>query len=182
MSAPSLIRPIGPADVEACRMIYAHSVLNESSSFETDAPTPEDFSARVEKITATYPWLVYEEGGQVLGYAYIDRFNPRAAYLWSVLCSVYIAPNAQGRGIGQKLYERLFPVAENLGYRSIFAGITLPNERSLKLHERFGFKRAALYEKVGFKQGLWRDVGWWQLNLGEKTTPPPPVRKWDGTC
>lgn len=177
-----MIRPIYIGDVESCRQIYAHSVLNSAASFEIEAPTLEDFSARVEKIVATYPWLVYEEGGKVLGYAYVDRFNPRAAYLWSVLCSVYIAPEVQGRGIGRKLYEGLFPLAQELGYRSVFAGITLPNEPSVKLHERFGFKRAALYENVGYKMNRWRDVGWWQLNLGEKTDPPPPVRKWDGSC
>ncbi len=177
-----MIRPIYVKDVEACRKIYAHSVLNSSASFETEAPTPEDFGARVEKIVSTYPWLVYEEGGQVLGYAYIDRFNPRAAYLWSVLCSVYVAPQAQGRGIGKKLYQKLFPLAESLGYRAVFAGITIPNDPSVRLHEGFGFKRAALYQDVGFKQGRWRDVGWWQMNLGEKTTPPPDVQKWDGTC
>lgn len=175
-----MIRPIRATDAEACRAIYSHAVLNTTASFEVDEPSAQDFSARIEKVVSTYPWLVYEESGKVKGYAYVDRFNPRAAYLWSVLCSVYVAPDAQGRGIGRKLYERLFPLTERLGYRSVFAGITIPNETSVRLHERFGFRRAALYEKVGYKMGAWHDVGWWQLDLGEKLSTPPPIKSWDG--
>jgi phosphinothricin acetyltransferase len=180
VSHPSKIRPISEKDGEACREIYAASVLREVASFELEAPSRQDFAARVEKITAHYPWLVYEEGGKVLGYAYVDRFNPRGAYAWSVLCSVYVAPEAQGRGIGRALYGELFPLTTSLGYCSVFAGITLPNLASIRLHESFGFRKAAVYEKVGFKMGQWHDVGWWQLDLREKTTPPPLIHAWTG--
>jgi L-amino acid N-acyltransferase YncA len=180
MPQSPVIRPIQSRDIEICREIYSASVMGGIASFEVEAPTSQDFAGRVQKITAQYPWLVYEEQGKTLGYAYIDRFNPRAAYAWSVLCSVYIAPESQGRGIGKKLYEKLFPLAEKLGYRSVFAGITIPNEASVRLHESFGFRQAALYEKVGYKMGAWHDVGWWQLELGEKTNPPPTLLPWDG--
>jgi phosphinothricin acetyltransferase len=122
---------------------------------------------RIQATVPTYPWLVLEEAGETLGYAYANRFASRAAYRWSVETSVYVAPGAHGRGIGRALYESLLAVAHLQGYVQALAGIALPNPGSVALHERVGFVPVAVYHRVGWKLGAWHDVGWWQRQLRE---------------
>lgn len=122
------------------------------------------------------PWLVGIRGGEVAGYAYASRHRARPAYRWSVEVSVYLASTEAGRGTGRTLYDRLLREVRDLGYVSAFAGITLPNDRSVRLHEAAGFVPVGVFRSVGFKHGRWHDVGWWQRPLtGLPATPREPV-------
>ena len=115
------------------------------------------------------------ETGDVLGYAYATKHRERAAYRWSVDFTVYLAPAAKRRGIGTDLYIALVAICRLLGYYRAFAGITLPNEPSVRLHEKIGFRPIGIYRRVGFKLGKWHDVGWWSLDLlPEESAPGEP--------
>jgi phosphinothricin acetyltransferase len=128
------------------------------------------------------PWLVADEGDEVLGFAYAAPHNTRASYRWSVATSVYLKPSAVGHGVGTALYRHLLPLVRDLGMVSAYAGIALPNDASVALHERFGFVPVGTYRDVGWKLGAWRDVAWFHLPL---VTPPPAEpaepEAWDGT-
>ena len=133
---------------------------------------------RISTLTQKYPWLVaVSETGDVLGYAYAGRHRERAAYRWSVDFTAYLAPEAQRRGIGTELYRALMKICQSLGYYQAFAGITLPNEASVRLHEKIGFMPIGTYCRVGSKLGKWHDVGWWSLDLlAEREMPPSEPR------
>ncbi len=171
-------------DAAACAAIYAPHVEGGPTSFEERAPSPAEMAARIERTVATHPWLVAEDGGEVVGYAYACRHRERPAYRWAADVSVYVAEGHRGQGLGPALYEALFAQLRGQGFQVACAGITLPNEASVALHERFGFERSGLYPRIGWKAGAWRDVGWWQLELvpaGEgppaeplPPSPPPP--------
>jgi len=175
--ALSKIRLAGPADAEAMLEIYAPYVRDTSITFETEVPTTEQFAQRVADYTREFPWIVYEIGGKVAGYAYGSRYRERLAYQWSVECSVYIHPDFQHRGIGQKLYTALFRILKAQMFRNVYAVINLPNDPSVRLHEQMGFKWFATYERVGYKLGRWKNVGWWGLVLNEFGDEPDPPLK-----
>jgi phosphinothricin acetyltransferase len=119
---------------------------------------------------------VHDEGGRILGYAYASRHRERAAYQWSADVSCYVRPEARGRGIGKALYTELLRRLEAQGFRNAYAGIALPNDASVRLHESVGFRPIGVYRGVGFKQGAWRDVGWWGVPLGAPESNPAPPR------
>ena len=156
--------------------IYAPFCLETAISFETAAPDEATVRERIRTVGERYPWLVaLSETGEVSGYAYASKHRERAAYRWSVDFTVYLAPAAKGRGIGTALYRALAKICRSLGYYRAFAGITLPNEASVRLHEKIGFQPIGIYRRVGFKLGKWHDVGWWSLDLlPEETVPSPP--------
>jgi phosphinothricin acetyltransferase len=132
-----------------------------------------------QRIAATlphFPWLVEEQQGQVVGYAYASRHHERAAYQWSVNVSVYIDEAHRRRGVGRALYTKLFDLLRQQGLCGAYAGITLPNAGSVGLHESLGFRPVGIYRAVGHKLGAWYDVGWWQLSLCERIPDPPPPR------
>jgi phosphinothricin acetyltransferase len=131
---------------------------------------------RIAKILPVLPWLVWDEGAAVLGYAYASAHNERAAYQWSVNVSAYVHPSARRRGIATTLYRRVFEILALQGYQNAYAGITLPNPASVRLHESVGFTQVGVYRHVGFKMGAWHDVGWWERRLGELMTDPKPPR------
>jgi phosphinothricin acetyltransferase len=160
-------------DGEACAAIYAPHVEGAVTSFEETAPDAGEMSRRIERSTATHPWLVAEEGGEVLGFAYACEHRWRPAYRWSVDVSVYIAASARRQGHGRALYEVLFAELQERGFRTACAGITLPNAASVGLHEGLGFEPVGVYRRIGWKQGAWRDVGWWQLDLAPGAGDPP---------
>jgi phosphinothricin acetyltransferase len=113
--------------------------------------------------------------GDVLGYAYAGKHRERAAYRWSVDFTAYLAPEAKRRGIGTELYRALVKICQSQGYYRAFAGITLPNEASVQLHEKIGFRPIGVYRRVGFKLGKWHNVGWWSLDLlPEEGAPREP--------
>jgi phosphinothricin acetyltransferase len=178
MSTATIRRADPARDAAACAAIYAPYVEASPISFEERPPSAAEMAARIERITATHPWLVAEDGEEVRGYAYACRYMERPAYRWAASVSVYVAPDRRGRGLGRALYEALFERLRGQRFRLACAGITLPNEASVALHERLGFEAVGVGRRVGWKQGAWRDVGWWQLELVPPAagTPPEPLR------
>ena len=169
------IRDADPArDGAACAAIYAPHVEASPVSFEERAPDAAELAARIERYGASHAWLVAEREGVVVGYAYATAFNERPAYRWSSSVSVYVADDARGEGVGRTLYEALFDRLCERGFRMACAGITLPNEASVGLHERLGFELVGVNREIGWKQGAWRDVGWYQLELAPAPDGPPP--------
>lgn len=169
------IRLAQPTDAAGILAIYAPFIANTSITFETEIPTEIEFANRIDSYLANWPWLVCEADGQIAGYAYASRYRERVAYQWSVECSVYIHDDFQQRGIARALYTGLFSILKKQGYRNVYAVINLPNERSVAFHESMGFNRFATYEKVGYKLGQWKNVGWWRLIINEFVQEPAPV-------
>src|SRR5947209_7654309 len=152
MSASEVnLRLATPDDAAAIVEIYAPIVESTPISFEDDAPTVDEMRARIEKTLRTYPWLVAEDAGVLLGYVYASRHRERAAYRWSVEVTAYVGEAARGRGIASALYRALFRVLEGQGYRSAFAGIALPNEASVALHRAVGFTPIGVFHAIGYK-------------------------------
>jgi phosphinothricin acetyltransferase len=131
-------------------------------------------AGRIERISRTHPWLVAEDGGRVVGFAYGSPHRERAAYRWAADVSVYIERPSHGRGIGRALYSTLFELLRGQNLLIACAGVTLPNDASVGLHESFGFALVGVYRGIGYKAGGWRDVGWWQLELARPAEDPPP--------
>ena len=176
---PMLIRLASPADAAAVRQIYTPAVERTPISFEVVAPAVAEMARRIVDHADEHPWLVAEDGGAVLGYAYAGQFRARAAYRWSVETSVYVAGGARRRGGGRTLYASLLSLLAAQGYHRAFAGITLPNPASVGLHEAMGFARLGVFREVGWKLGSWHDVGWWQRQLAAPSrgaAPEPPRR------
>jgi L-amino acid N-acyltransferase YncA len=172
MSEPISIRLAATDDAEAVLAIYGPIVAETAISFEDEPPSVEEVTARIAR---SHVWLVAESGGEVVGYAYAAQFHPRSAYRWSTEVSVYLGPEARGRGIGKELVAHLLDRLRQMGFVNAFAGTTLPNPGSTGLFESFGFEKIAHWQRVGFKLGTWHDVGWWQLRLQEPTVPPPAL-------
>jgi L-amino acid N-acyltransferase YncA len=169
------IRDADPArDAAACAAIYAPHVESSPVSFEERAPDAGEMATRIEHHASSHAWLVAEREGEVLGYAYATVFNDRPAYRWSASVSVYVGEAARGEGVGRALYGALFDRLRERGFRMACAGITLPNEASVGLHEKFGFELVGVNREIGWKQGAWRDVGWYQLELSPVPEGPPP--------
>jgi phosphinothricin acetyltransferase len=160
-------------DGGACAAIYAPYVDGRATSFEQSPPTPGDFAERIGRISASYPWLVAERDGNVAGFAYATSHRERAAYRWTAETSVYVDAAHQGQGLGRELYGALLGLLRRQRVYVACAGITLPNEASVALHESLGFTPVGTYRRIGFKAGAWRDVGWWQRMLGDETAAAP---------
>lgn len=177
------LRLATPDDAAAITEIYAPYVAASAVSFETEVPDESEMRGRIEAGAGRYPWIVAEEGKAVLGYAYASAFRARAAYRFSVETTVYVAQDAQRRGIGRLIYATLLPTLEAQGFTQAIAAITLPNHASLKLHEWLGFTEAGVYRNVGFKLGEWRSVALWQRALApllDRPEEPRPLREvWD---
>lgn len=170
------VRAATPADAAAIAALYAPYVRDTTISFETEPPDAAEMGARMAAGGGLYPWLVAEADGRLAGYAYACAFRPRAAYRYAVETSVYLAAGAAGRGLGSALYRPLLACLERQGFTQAIAAITLPNEASLRLHERHGFAAAGVYRRVGWKMGQWLDVGLWQRPLAAEETPPREPR------
>ncbi|HVF76660.1 MAG TPA: GNAT family N-acetyltransferase [Solirubrobacteraceae bacterium] len=172
-----LVRDADPErDGAVCAAIYAPYVEGSGVSFEDVAPTAEQFTALIAESVRRYPWLVLEHDGAVAGYAYASQHHPRSGYRWAADVAVYVDPAWQGRGVGRRLYTALFDLLRRQGLRSAIAGIALPNDASIGLHEAFGFELVGTYRAIGWKAGAWRDVSWWQLQLAPDAAghgPPP---------
>jgi L-amino acid N-acyltransferase YncA len=166
------IRPAYHEDAAAVAAIYAPIVHDTAISFEAEPPSAATMAERIGNTLPTYPWLVAVSGDQLLGYVYAGEHSGRAAYRWSVNVTAYVAATARGQGVGRRLYDVLMAILRAQGFRSAFAGITLPNEASVGLHEAIGFEPLGVYREVGFKLGAWRDVGWWRLALASGDGAP----------
>jgi len=159
------IRLVSVADAEAICDIYNYYVSNSTISFEEVGVNVSEMSRRIVSVSETLPWLVIETDGKVDGYAYATKWRERSAYRFSVELSVYLAPSAIGKGCGALLYENLFEHLRKSGVHLLIAGIALPNENSIKLHEKMGFIKVAHFAEVGFKNNQWVDVAYWQRFL-----------------
>ena len=178
-----LIRHADPtADAAACVAIYAPSVSGGVASFEEQPPSHEEMARRIRTTSMHYPWLVAEAQGEPVGYAYATEHRWRSAYRWAADTTVYIAPTHHRRGVGRALYGALFELLTRQGLYTAVAGITLPNDASVGLHEAMGFELVGVYRDIGYKHGKWLSVGWWQTQLraardGETpVNPGPPAR------
>jgi L-amino acid N-acyltransferase YncA len=168
------IRSATPADAEALGEIYRPFVVSTAVSFELEPPSVEEFAGRIERALEGWAWLVAEQDGGAIGYAYATPHRSRGAYRWSVETSVYLHQASRGQGIGTRLYTALMPMLSAKGYCNAYAGITLPNDASVALHRRLGFEAVGVFRSVGRKFGKWHDVSWWHLRLRED--PPDDER------
>lgn len=160
-------------DAASIAAIYAPSITERSTSFELTPPDASEMRRRIEIVQQQYPWLVCETPDGVVGYAYATAHRDRAAYRWSVDASTYISERAHRQGIARALYTRLFEILVLQGYRSVYAGITLPNPASVELHKAMGFSPVGIYHEVGYKLGKWHDTMWLERNLSEHVIEPP---------
>jgi len=171
------IRHADPArDGAACAAVYAPYVTDSVASFEEHPPGAVEMTGRIERVSERHPWLVAEEDGTLAGYAYACEHRERPAYRWAADVTVYVARDHHRRGIGRALYGALLELLVRQGVQVACAGITLPNDASVALHEACGFERIGVYRRIGWKAGAWRDVGWWELELIASIdgTPPEP--------
>jgi L-amino acid N-acyltransferase YncA len=180
------LRSVRLEDAEQILAIYKPYVESTPITFEVDVPSAQDMRQRIQDITASYPWIVAEQNGEILGYAYGNVFRARPAYVWSAESSVYVKSNSQTKGIGTQLYRKLLELLFEQGFFNVIGGITLPNEASVRLHEKMGYRLVGTLPQIGFKLGQWWAVGYWQLelrpaaSLSGKTPPgiaPPTLLK-----
>jgi phosphinothricin acetyltransferase len=176
------VRDATPADAAACAAIYAPYVTGTTVTFETEPPDVAEMERRIAKAQARHAFLVLEDAGEVVGYAYAGPFKERAAYRWSCEVSVYLAGDRRGRGGGRRLYEALLERLTARGYRMAAAGMTQPNEASGRLHAAMGFEPVGTYRDIGWKFGASHDVAWVQRPLGDPLpsggaaeNPPEPT-------
>lgn len=175
-----MIRLATVADVPAMRAIYAPYVLETGYSFEYSVPTEEEFAHRLESYTRQLPWLVWEENGKVLGYAYGSLPFTREAYAWCGEVSIYLAPEIHGRGIGRKLYAVLEEIMWRQGYRVIYSLITTENKPSLAFHQALGYRTTATFPDCGVKFGRWLGIVWMEKRskaVELPTSPPVPCKE-----
>jgi L-amino acid N-acyltransferase YncA len=168
------VRDATAADAGACAAIYTPYVSDTAISFEEEPPSTETMAKRIEFARERHAWLVLEDAGRVVGYAYGSTFNTRAAYRWSCEVSVYVERGRRRTGAGRLLYEALLARLTKRGYRTAVAGMTLPNDASVGLHRAMGFEPVGTYRRIGFKLGTWHDVAWMQRALGDTVGQPPP--------
>ena len=175
-----MIRIATEKDVPEILAIYAPYVENTTITFEYDVPCRREFMQRFYTVTEQFPWLVWEEKGEILGYAYAARPFPRAAYSWDAEPSIYLRRDARGRGIGKKLYAALEEILKIQGYQTLYAIITEENTDSVTFHEKNGYQMLSLFPGCGFKQGRWLGVFWMEKRLNSVEIPksfPTPFPK-----
>ena len=164
------------SDAAAILAIYEPYIKDTAVTFECETPTLAEFTQRVRGISADYPYIVCLADGGIAGYAYAHRQMERDAYQWNAELSVYIGSAWQGRGIGMVLYGALIEILRLQNIRSVYGGVTLPNEASEKLHSACGFAKLGTYHNTGWKCGSWHDVAWFEKQIGEYDLKPQPFR------
>ena len=180
-STTTVIRAASMSDAASIRAVYAPYVCDTSITFEEEVPSVAEFAARIS-AKPRLPWLIAEYDGRTAGYAYASKHRARASYRWSADVSVYLDADCHGRGVGRALYDRLLAEVRELGYITVFAGITMPNPASVGLHRSAGFEPVGTYRNVGYKQNSWHDVSWWTLPLvAEPPANPAEPREWSST-
>jgi L-amino acid N-acyltransferase YncA len=173
-----LIRHAEAGDAAGCLEIYAPFADGTAVSFEDRAPTLSEFEQRIARIARTHAFLVADDDRRIAGFAYAGVHRERPAYRWATEVSVYLASGYRGQGLGRALYEPLLALLEQQGYRTLLAGVSLPNPASVSLHRALGFEEVGVYRRIGWKAGAWCDVIWLARQLGadtfEAVTPPSP--------
>lgn len=172
---PAVIRLAVADDADQIQKIYAPIVRDTAISFELEIPSVSEMQHRILSTLEKMPWLFCENNGAVLGYAYAGSHRSRAAYQWSVDVSVYVDANYRGKRVGQALYRSLFDLLVLQGFRTAYAGITLPNAASVGLHESLGFLPVGIYRSVGYKLDSWHDVGWYLTINHDDSAPATPL-------
>lgn len=171
------IRVAKKEDAASMLGIYAPFILNSGITQETELPSLENFQQRIISTLEERPWLVCEMDGEIAGYAYAGKHRERKGYQWCTEPSVYVHQKFYRHAVANALYTALFDILKLQGYVNAYAVITLPNDKSVAFHERFGFSYLTTYKKIGFKLGQWHDVGWWQKNINEyNENPGPPLK------
>jgi L-amino acid N-acyltransferase YncA len=177
----ALIRMATQADAETIAAIYRRYVEGSRISFEEAAPDAVEMARRIlGERPGNHPWYVAEEDGRTLGYAASSPFRTRPAYRWTVETGIYLAEDAQSRGVGGALLSTLLDVLERQGYVAAIGAIALPNDASVALHEKLGFVYAGTYRGVGFKLGEWLDVGLWEKELAPRSATPAEPLPYEG--
>ena len=172
-----MIRVATVEDVPAILDIYAPYILTSTATFEYDVPCKNSFTQRFLTVTERFPWLVWEEDGKILGYAYASAPYERAAFSWCAEPAVYLRPEAQGRGIGGKLYEALEAILKKQGFQVLYALITDENTASIRFHEKQGYRQSVHFPNCGFKFGRWLGLIWMEKRLKPVEVPKGmPVR------
>lgn len=172
----TIIRFATPADAADLATIYAPAVRDRATSFELEPPDAMEMARRVAHTMRRTPWLVCEEAGRVIGYAYAGTFRERPAYQWSVEVSAYVHEDYHRCGVGRGLYTALFMLLVRQGFHTVYAGVTLPNQASVALHEAMGFTLLGTFHRAGYKHGHWHDVAWFEQFLAAHDgEPEPPV-------
>jgi len=170
-----MIRIARDEDAAAIHAIYAPSIIDGVATFETALPGVATMRERIRTRLQHYPWLVWEDGGEVLAYAYAGRFRERAAYDWIAETSIYVREDAHRRGIARRLYGVLLDTMCLQGINQAVGVITLPGTVSVAMHEAMGFTTAGVWRQCGYKLGQWWDVGVWQKQLHTPSATPEPV-------
>ena len=171
------IRVATKEDAAAMLEIYAPFILNSGITQETEVPSVEDFQQRIISNLEERPWLVCEINNEIAGYAYAGKHRERKGYQWCTEPSVYVSEKYYGLGVANALYAALFDILKMQGYVNAYAVITLPNERSIAFHKKFGFEYLTTYKKIGYKLGQWHDVGWMQYEINpHKKDPAEPIK------
>jgi L-amino acid N-acyltransferase YncA len=170
------IRDATEHDAAACAAIYAPYVTDTAITFEYEPPTEAEMARRIAAAQRAHAWLVLEDDGRVVGYAYAGPYKERAAYRWSCEVSVYLEMGRRRSGAGRALYEALFARLAERGFRTLVAGMTLPNDASEGLHRALGFEPIGIFRRIGWKHGQWRDVAWAQRLLSTDDGPPSELR------
>ena len=166
-----MLRIAAEEDVSAMLAIYRPYVLTSTATFEYDPPSEEEFLRRYHDITAQFPWLLWEEDGQILGYAYASLPFTRAAYAWCAEPTIYLKSQARGKGIGKALYDALEAILDAQGYYLLYSLVCGENENSMRFHEKRGYRTVAHFPACGFKFGRWVDLNWMEKRL--KGVDPP---------
>ena len=167
------IRLIAENDAEEVLEIYKPYVKNTFVSFEYEAPSSDEFLLRVQNNISEYPWLICMHGHKIIGYSYASKHRYRTAYQWSCESTVYLLTEYHRKGIALILYKTLFSILKIQGYFNVYAGVSLPNEKSVGFHQSVGFKKVGIYKKVGYKFENWHDVEWFQFQLQKHIHNPP---------
>lgn len=163
------IRPAGHADAGEIARIYNHHIRETIVTFEEQEISSQEVAARIEKVASeSLPWLVAEDAGVIVGYAYATKWHGRSAYRYSVESTIYLDHRHTGKGTGTRLYGELLAMLRAKPLHVVIGGIALPNPASIALHERLGFAKVAHFKEVGFKFGKWIDVGYWQTSKRER--------------
>jgi L-amino acid N-acyltransferase YncA len=164
-----MIRATTESDAQTIADIYNYYIANTVITFEERAISKNDILERMEKVIgSSLPWLVAEDDGVVIGYAYAGKWNMRSAYRHTVETTVYLSSSSISKGCGTRLYQALFDILRHNSIHIVIGGITLPNPASVALHEKFGMTKVAHFKEVGYKFGQWLDVGYWQTELMPK--------------
>lgn len=162
------ISPASEADAGQIAGIYNHYITTSHATFELDEISAGEMIDRLRDVRASgYPFLVYKVGSEIIGYAYRHKYRPRPAYRHAIEVSVYVKPGNEGRSIGTALYASLLTEITKADFHAVLAGISLPNDPSIRLHEKFGFQKVAHFHEVGFKFDRWIDVGYWELIISK---------------